>query len=181
MRKISAVSYFILAAAMAWAAPSWAQVGASQGTSAAGTYSENRVMTRAFQQDLSAIVRANGDTLESEGELGDVSVIARTSDGLVYVIIGTVCDLPDYGPGCLGVDFQVRYDGDDRITADNINTANLSYSAAKVSRGLNESGTDTLFVTHYTMLDGGQNMGNLKVILINLLDIAPKVSAIIWP
>ena len=56
MRKIPAVSYFILAAAMAWAAPSWAQVGASQGTSSAGAYSENRVMTRAFQADLSAMI-----------------------------------------------------------------------------------------------------------------------------
>lgn len=162
------------------AIPAAAQVGASSG-SASATYDPERVVTTVVQQDLVALVQQRGDSVVSEGELGDYSVLAQSMDGLYYVLIGTACDLPDYGEGCLGIDFQVRYDADSAATYEKINEINLTFSAAKTSRGYNEAGGDTLFVTHYTMLDGGQKMGNLEIIILNLLDIAPQVQATIWP
>jgi hypothetical protein len=180
IRFATAFTVSVLAALPA--VPLAAQVGASTGPArAAAAYDAERIVTQINQQDLSAIVLNNGDTVVSEGQMGDVSVHAVTPDGLNYILIGTVCDLPDYGPGCLGVDYQVRYDADYRVTLENINLANLTFSAGKVSRGYNEDGGDTVFITHYTILDGGQKMGNLATILINVLDIAPQVADIIWP
>ena len=162
------------------AAPAAAQVGATQGASA-GAYDAERIITKVQQQDLAAVVRQRGDTVVSEREQGNYSVLGQTPDGLYYILIGTACDLPDYGEGCLGIDFQVRYTADYRATFERINQANISFSAAKVSRGNDENGTDTVFVTHYTMLDGGQKMGNLDIIVLNLLDIAPQVADIVFP
>lgn len=163
-------------------APADAQVRAPrQAATASAPFDANRIVTKVNQADLVAIVRQNGDTVVSEKEHGDVSVWARTEDGLNYILIGRVCDLPDYGPGCLGLEFQVRYDADANVTFDNINIANQQFNAAKIYRGPNDAGGDTVFVTHYTILDGGQKMGNLKEILINILAIAPQVSKIIWP
>jgi hypothetical protein len=97
------------------------------------------------------------------------------------VLIGTACNLPDYGEGCLGIDFQIRYDADYQASYEMINKVNLTVPAVKTTRGHNESGADTVFVTHYTMLDGGQKMGNLDIIINNLLVIALQVYAMIWP
>lgn len=186
MQRTTLIRYTSAAAACAIiaspVAPISAQVGGSTGAARTSTaYDADRIVTKVFQEDLAAIVRNNGDAIVSEGKLGDVSVHAVTPEGLNYILIGTVCDLPDYGPGCLGVDFQVRYDADYRVTLENINLANLTFSASKTSRGYNENGGDTVFITHYTILDGGQKMGNLSTILINVLDIAPQVADIIWP
>lgn len=144
-------------------------------------FDPNRIVTKVSQADLVAIVREGGHTVVSEKEFGDVSVLARTPNGVLFLLIGRVCDLPDYGPGCLGLEYQVRYDADSRVTLDNINTANQSYSATKVYQGPNEEVKDTVYVTHYVILDGGQRMENLATILINVLDIAPKASQVIWP
>lgn len=173
----------ILAVAVTYATvttPAAAQVGASPARSS-GAYDAERIITKVVQADLAAVVRQRGDSVIGERKQGDYSVQAQTPDGLYYNLIGTACDLPDYGEGCLGIDFQVRYFADNRATMERINEANLTFSAAKVSRGYDEEGTDTVFVTHYTMLDGGQKMGNLEIIIVNLLDIAPQVANIVFP
>jgi hypothetical protein len=174
------VTFAVAAAVLALPVAVSAQTGARAAPSPP-VFDGDRVLTRVHQEDLVALVRNNGDTLLGERGQGAVSVWAKTADGLNYVVIGTVCDQPDYGPGCLGVDFQVRYDADSRATTDNINRANITYNFAKVSRGFNEEDADTVFVTHYTILDGGQKMENLATILLNLIDVAPKASEIVFP
>ena len=148
---------------------------------AKAAFDPNRIVTKVSQADLVAIVRQGGHTVVSEKEFGDVSVLARTSDGVLFLLIGRVCDLPDYGPGCLGLEYQVRYDADSRVTLDNINTANLTWGLTKVYLAQNEEEKDTVFVTSYTVLDGGQKLENLVMILLNVLDIAPQASKVIWP
>ena len=144
-------------------------------------FDPNRLVTKIDQGDLAALVRENGDSIVSEMEQGEVSINAVTTGGLHYILVGTACNLPDYGTGCLGIEYQVRYDADANVSIDNINVANQNFRAAKTYRGPNDVGVDTVFVSHYAILDGGQKMGNLKAILENVLAIAPQVSNIIWP
>lgn len=176
--KTFALSPFGFALALSIAA-----VGSADPATAAqaAPFDAERIVNRINQPDLGVLVRNNGDTVVSEGQQGAVSILAQTPEGLYYNIIGTACDLPDYGKGCLGVTFQVRYDADETVTPENINLANLTYLAVKVMRGANQDGEDTLFVIHYAILDGGQKMGNLDTILDNVLSLGPKVAEIVWP
>lgn len=167
-------------AALVLAVPASAQVGASA-SPRQPAFDADRIVTKVQQADLVELVRNSGDTIVSQREQGDVSVLAQTPSGLYYVLVGAACDRPDYGEGCLGIDFQVRYTADEQVTMENINLANLTYSAAKVSLGVNEGNESTVFITHYVILDGGQKMGNLATILINVLDFGPKASSVIWP
>ena len=143
-------------------------------------FDSKRILTKITQEDLVAFVRDRGDTIENQRKYGNVSIAAKTESGLFYHLIGTICEQPGV-TGCLGVEVQVRYDADSRVTLENINLANRTYSVAKVSYDKNEDDIDTVFVTHYVILDGGQNMGNLAIIITNALDVAPEVADIIWP
>ncbi len=165
------------AAVLAFAAPALAQTAASP---TAGATDPNRLLRQVTQADLVALVRSRGDTIVNERKQGGVSVLAKTQDGLLYVLKGSVCGT-EYATGCLGLSFEVRYDSDSRVTLAKLNDANWQYAATKVVLGENESGKPTVFVIHYTILDNGQRFSNLKIILTNVLDVAPKVSEIIWP
>jgi hypothetical protein len=156
--------------------PASAQTGSSS-----GAFDADRKVTRIHQKDLVALVTARGGTVISEKMEGSVSLKAKASDGLVYNLIGAVCDLPNYGPGCLGLEMQVRYDADDRVTMENINTANRAWSMTKAFHGPNENGTMTVFITYYAIVDAGQTMGNLDAALRNVLSIAPQAANVIWP
>lgn len=141
----------------------------------------SRIVTNVTQADLLEIV-SNGDhSVVSQQKQGDVSVLARSPDGLLFVLIGKVCDLPDYGPGCLAVEFQVRYDSDSRVSWENLNLVNQSYAMTKAWFGQDEAGKDTVFISYYAVLDDGQTMKNLETILLNVLEIGPMAAETIFP
>lgn len=141
----------------------------------------SRLINRINQAELVELVNNSGHTIVSQQEQGDVSILAQDENGLYYILIGTVCDLPDYGPGCLGLEYQVRYDADSRVTWENINAVNDSYRMTKVIYGQNEEGVDTVFITYYAIVDEGQTMANLETVLVNVLEIAPQAAEIIFP
>jgi hypothetical protein len=139
-----------------------------------------RIVETVVQADLVAIVTRLGHTLVSEKEFGDVSVLAKDSKGLLYILKGAVCE-HEGRVGCLGLDVQVRYDADNRVTLEKVNLANQSYLASKIYTGPNEKGVQTVFVTNYMILDGGQRMTNIDTVVENMVDLGPLVSDIIWP
>jgi hypothetical protein len=139
-----------------------------------------RVVETVVQADLVAVVARLGHTLVSEREFGNVSVLAKDSDGLLYILEGKVCEHKGR-VGCLGLDVQVRYDADSSVTLDRVNRANQTYLAAKTYTGPNEKDVQTVFVTNYMILDGGQRLENIETVIQNMVDIGPLVADIIWP
>ena len=137
----------------------------------------DRVVRSVNLEDLKALAVSEGHTINSVGDNGDVSLRAVTPDGLIFHLIGTACDT-QYSADCLGFMVQVRYDDDADVTVDKINAANLSYAA--VSTWWDQDG-DTVGVTRYVILDGGQRMENLKINLENALALGPAVANVIWP
>ena len=138
---------------------------------------KDRLVTSVSLEDLKALAAADGNTVESVGESGTYSVRAVTSDGLIFNLVGMACDVKDIS-GCLGVNMQVRYDSDDTDLYQIVNQANLTYAAT--STWWDEE-SQTVGISHYAILDGGQTMGNLRETLTNVLAIGPKVAMMIWP
>ncbi len=136
-----------------------------------------RVVRSVNLEDLKALAVAEGHTITEIGGNGDVSLRATTPDGLIFHLIGTAC-ASEYSDDCLGFMVQVRYDDDDEVTAEKINQANLAYAA--VSSWWDKEG-ETVGVTRYLILDGGQSMENLKVNLQNALALGPLVADVVWP
>lgn len=137
----------------------------------------DRVVRSINLEDLKAIAAAEGHTIDSVKEYGDVSLRATTPDGLIFHLIGTACDT-EYSDDCLGFMIQVRYDADSDVTTDKINDANITYAA--VSTWWDKEG-ETVGVTRYVILDGGQRMENLKINVENALALGPLVADVIWP
>ena len=138
---------------------------------------DDRLVRSVNLEDLKAIAVSEGHTITEVGGEGDVSLRATTEDGLIFHLIGTACG-SEYSDDCLGMMVQVRYDDDDQVTEEAINNANLSYAA--VSTWWDKEG-DTVGVTRYLILDGGQRMENLRINLENALALGPLVADVIWP
>lgn len=138
---------------------------------------DDRVMRSVSLEDLKAMVAAEGHTIKEIGENGDVSVRAQASDGLIFHLIGTACET-QYSDDCLGFMIQVRYDADEDVTTEGINSANLSYAAVSTWW---DRDSNTVGITRYVILDGGQRMENLKINLQNALALGPLVADVIWP
>ena len=138
---------------------------------------DDRMMRSVSLEDLKALAASEGHVIDSVGLYGDVSVRAKTDDDLIYHLIGTACET-EYSDDCLGFMVQVRYDDDEDVTVEKINDANLAYAA--VSTWWDKEG-DTVGVTRYVILDGGQRMENLKINLENALALGPLVAEVIWP
>ncbi|MCA8900027.1 MAG: YbjN domain-containing protein [Hyphomonas sp.] len=150
----------------------------AQEYSADTTLAEDTRMVRSVTvEDIKALVVAEGHTLTGVGTYGDVSVRAKTEDGLIFHVIGSACE-DNAEEGCLGFMIQVHYTADEDVTLEAVNTANLTYAA--VTAWLDKD-SNTLGVLRYVILDGGQTMENLKVNLTNALLLAPLVRDIIWP
>lgn len=143
-------------------------------TSLAG---DDRVVRSVSVEDLKAIIAAEGHTITETGGNGDVSVRAQTSDGLIFHLIGTAC-ATQYSDDCLGFMIQIRYDADEDVTTEKINDANLSYAAVSTWW---DRDSNTVGVTRYVILDGGQRMENLKINLENALALGPLVADVVWP
>ncbi|MBI1405295.1 MAG: hypothetical protein GC145_04120 [Caulobacter sp.] len=139
---------------------------------------DSRMVKSVSVEDLKAIVVDQGYEVTEVGGLGDVSVEAKTDEGLIFLLIGTACEVEGYKPNCLGINMQVRYDSDEDVTVEKINQATLSYAA--VSTWLDKD-SNTLGITRYAILDDGVTMANIKANLTTLLAIAPRISDIIWP
>ena len=127
---------------------------------------DSRIIRQITLADLEEVVTDLGHTIDSTGVVGDVSVRAQDSNGLVYILEGTACG--ETGR-CYGVNMQVRYtvDTPDYVA---INDANVKRAAVSVWH----SGS-TLGISRYLILDGGMQMENLGVNVRNLLAIAPYV------
>ncbi|MBX3479733.1 MAG: YbjN domain-containing protein [Caulobacter sp.] len=139
---------------------------------------DSRLVKSINVEDLKAIVVASGYEVTEVGGMGDVSVQAKTDEGLIFLLIGTACEVEGYKPNCLGINMQIRYDGDEDVTVAKVNQATLTYAA--VSTWWDED-SNTLGITRYTILDDGVTMANIKANLTTLLAIAPRITGIIWP
>lgn len=142
---------------------------------------DSRLVTSVKLADLQSMVTEEGYTIMSTGDDGDVSLRAKTEDGLIFNVIGTACDT-DYADGCLGINMQVRYDADGNETLERINDVNLMWAATSAwySAGGIDGNTPTVGITRYVILDQGATLGNLKDNLINVLAIAPQAANYIW-
>jgi hypothetical protein len=142
---------------------------------------DSRILTGATLADLQTIVVEEGYTILSTGDEGEVSVRAKTAEGLIFNLIGTICD-SEYSDDCLGINMQVRYDADGKETLERINGANLMWGAVSAwySVGGVDGKTPTVGITRYVILDRGATVGNVKDNLLNLLAIAPQAANYIW-
>ena len=110
------------------------------------------------EADLRALVLAEGHTIDAMHPFEAPSVRGKTKEGLVFVLIGTACDVKGVS-GCQGVMMQVRYDSDDTVTADGINKANLKEAAISTWWDKEDK---TVGFTRYVVLDDGITWLNLR-------------------
>ncbi len=163
-----------LALAAAIAAPALAQ---GTFTADASLAQDDRQVRSVFLEDLKAVVVASGHTITAaEGN----SVSATNANGLIYSLDGTVCE-NDIRPGCLGININVEYEGDDMVTYEKMNAANLNWTPVSVALE-GDIGTEdsTLIITRYVILDGGMTMLNVRENLANALSISVAVADYIW-
>ena len=163
-----------LALAAATAAPALAQGGFTADASLAR---DDRQVRSVFLEDLKAIVVAAGHTITSAS--GN-AVTAKNENGLIYNLNGTVCE-NEIRPGCLGINMNIRYDGDSMVTYEKLNAANLNWTPVSVALEGEIGSTDSsLIITRYVILDGGMTMLNVKDNLSNALSIAASVADYVW-
>lgn len=174
MRRILAS----LALTAAVAAPALAQGDLTADTSLARA---DRMVKSVFLEDIKAVVANLGDTIAEVGGNGDVSVEGVSADdGLIYHVIGTICE-NEIRPGCLGVQIEVRYDGDEMVTLQKVNDANLTWAAVSAAvQGTPGTTDSTLVITRYVILDGGMTMQNVADNLTNAKAIARSLADYVW-
>jgi hypothetical protein len=166
----------ILAALALASLPSFAQSISADASLAR----DDRLIKKVDVDDIKAIAAAAGHTIDSVDPKPEAPmVVGKTSEGYYFVLVGKACELEGY-EDCLGLSIEFRFDADAAVTFDKVNELNEMYSAAKFYRADNESGEDTLFITNYAILDGGQTMGNLKTILTNMIAIGPAAREHVW-
>ncbi|MBR9834707.1 MAG: YbjN domain-containing protein [Alphaproteobacteria bacterium] len=140
------------------------------GTSLAqGAGEDMRIVRSVTIDDLKAVVSMADGTISSTDE-EEVTVTATSPDGLIYSLDGTACA----DGSCLGINMVVSYTKSDDIDLNDLNRANVKYAAVSVW-----TITDSYGVSRYLILDGGQTMENLRVNLVNLLNIAPLVNDLV--
>ncbi|MEQ9315914.1 MAG: YbjN domain-containing protein [Henriciella sp.] len=142
----------IAAAALALSLPALAQ--------------DAELITSMDEQALADFAEGQGHEILGYGEAGDVSVRAQTEDGTVYYLTGTACN----EGVCAGVNMSARFDAADVVTLEKINEANIRRAAVSVWL-LDE----TLGISRYVILDGGQTMENIQVNFDNFIAIVPTV------
>lgn len=148
---------------------------ASPAAVSAQTYNASQVKKSVKVGDLKAVVSELGHTLESEGDDGEVSVMATDEYGIIYLLIGTACDVNDV-PGCQGIMMQVRYDIPSGMTTDKVNQAALAQAAVATWADFDNG---TLGFTRYQVLDDGVTMANIKANVLVLLDVSSAAYGLI--
>lgn len=166
-----------LALAAMLAGPALAQGDLTADTSLARN---DRMVRSVFLADLKAVVADSGHTIDSVGGSGESSVTGVTEDGLIYHMNGTVCE-NEIRPGCLGININIRYDGDEMVTYEKLNAANAAWTPVSVAvEGTVGKVGSTLIITRYVILDGGMRVENIKENLANALSIARDVADYVW-
>lgn len=136
----------------------------------------DRLVRSVTLEDLKAVLAIDGYTINNTGDYGAHSVQGVTEGGLIFDVVGTICQ-NEIRPGCLGINMTVRYDGDEHVTLERVNGANLTWPPTSVWYDVSEP---TLGVTRYVILDGGMTIQNVRDNLVNLLSIAPQVADYVW-
>ena len=129
------------------------------------------------EADLRELVIAEGYTVDEVHPFEAPSVRGKTKDGHLFVLVGTACNQGGV-VGCQGIMMQVRYDADDRVTLDGMNSANLKEAALSSWWDKTEK---TIGFTRYVVLDDGVTWMNIRQNLRVLLAIEPKAMAQVWP
>lgn len=136
---------------------------------AAQTYSAERVIEAVTIDDLKAIIGDIGHEIVDTGTENAPQIVARTPDGLTYVLIGTACD--DAKSRCQGVELQALYRGADKVTDEDIVSANLRFVALKASV---DRERDLYNFARYLILDHGVTMANIRTNVRVFLALVPK-------
>jgi hypothetical protein len=144
-------------------------------TVAAQSYDANKVKKSVQVADLKAVVNELGHTFNSEGDYGEVSVVATDEYGIIYILIGTACDVNDV-PGCQGIMMQVRYDIPEGMTNQQLADANLAQAAVNTWADFEDG---TLGFTRYQVLDDGVTMANIKANVLVLLDVSSAAYGVV--
>ena len=129
------------------------------------------------EADLAEVVRAEGYTVDEMHPFEEPSVRGKTKDGHLFVLVGTACDKAAV-KHCQGIMMQVRYDADDRVTLDGMNSANMKEAALSSWWDKSEK---TVGFTRYVVLDDGVTWMNIRQNLRVLLAIEGKAMAQVWP
>lgn len=129
------------------------------------------------EADLRELVLAEGHTIDAMHPFEAPSVRGKTKEGLVFVLIGSACDLNGI-PGCRGVLMQVRYDSNDSVTADSINKANLKEAAISTWWDKEDK---TVGFSRYVVLDDGITWLNLRQNLRVLLSVQAGANKEVFP
>ncbi|MBD3729945.1 MAG: hypothetical protein IE933_09585 [Sphingomonadales bacterium] len=138
----------------------------------AQSYVPDRVKKSVETEDLVAIVKSLGHTVDETavfGDEGERSVRATDENGVTYLLIGTACDAGDV-KGCQGIMMQVRYDLSEGVTYETVAKANIQQAALNTWVDF-EGGT--LGFTRYQVLDYGVTMANIRENVKVLLDVYP--------
>ena len=156
-------------------------IGSAQAQSntkpAASARASTTIVKWVTEADLRALVLAEGHTIDAMHPFEAPSVRGKTKEGLVFVLIGTACDVKGI-PGCQGVMMQVRYDSNDTVTADGINKANLNEAALSTWWDKDDK---TVGFTRYVVLDDGITWLNLRQNLRILLSIQVNANKHVFP
>lgn len=150
-------------------APSLAILGAPVAPVAAQTYSAERVIEAVTIDDLKAIIGDIGHEIVSTETESAPMIVARTPDGLIYRLRGTVCD--DAKSKCRGISIAAKYRGADQVTDENIARANRRFAAVKPVVYRED---DYYSFARYLILDHGVTMANIRTNVTVFLAIQPK-------
>lgn len=139
--------------------------------------SDTKVFASVTKDDLVEIVKAEGHTVTEMDPYEAPSLVAKTADGLVFVLIGTACT-DEATKQCSGIMMQVHYDSDDTVTLENLNKSNNAQAAVQSYWNTDES---LVGFNRYVILDGGVTWLNIRQNLRVLLEIAPIASENVFP
>jgi len=131
---------------------------------AAQDYEPGRLVVAVDQTDLATIATALGHTIRETGKGDEAFVAAETRDGIVYLLLGTACDVNGV-PKCQGVMIQARFDLPERTTPETLVKTNEAQAAITVTADFKEK---ALVFTRYHVLDNGVTMANV-VANVNVL------------
>lgn len=110
--------------------------------------------------DLEALIRSEGHTVtDANADDGTPYVVATAADsGIIFVAYGTACAGESVQQSCNGINFMATW-GRTATNADPVKIGELNTSKAAVSVFTSD---DSVGVSRYVILDGGQTMENLK-------------------
>lgn len=161
----------VMAAVTALAGPVAAQVSPS-----GASRTDKGMVYSVTEDDLRALVVAEGHTIDKIHPLDLPSVRGKTKDGLKFLLMGTACDKNGV-KGCRGIMMQVRYDADDAVTLARINDANMDQAAVSTWW---DQGEKTVGFTRYVVLDDGATWLNVRQNIRVLLAIQKQAQKKIW-